>query len=205
MTHPNRVQPDGTFLATEAKGTLMGNRGILHDASGHPLPRRWAHRSWVACELSFRGRKRELRKAGRYTELFFLDEAVAIAAGHRPCGECRDADYRSFSIAWTRAFGDWPGPRMADRRMHAARAIPGARLLRHTSVDAADLPDGAIFRHDGADYLRWAGAAHRYGPTGYARREPLPRGPVVALTNPVTMSVLTEGYRPRLHPSVSAR
>lgn len=204
MTHPNRVQPDGAFLAHASRGTLMGNRGILHDAEGRALPRRWAHQAWVCCELSFRGRKRTLRTAGRYTELFFLDEAVALAAGHRPCGECRRADYETFAGAWTRAFGDWPGPKEADAHLHAARAHPGARRLKHRQMPAEDLPDHAMFVTGGQTFLKHGGHAHPYAPAGYGPARPLPNGPVTALTSPVAQAILAAGYVPRLHPTLRA-
>lgn len=202
MTHPNRVQPDGAFLAVADRGTLMGNRGILHDAEGRALPRRWAHQAWVCCDLSFRGRKRTLRKAGRYTELFFLDEAVAMAAGHRPCGECRRADYAAFTAAWARAFGVWPGPKEADAQLHAARAHPGARTLRHADVLAEDLTDHAMFIAGTRTFLKHGGRAHPYAPSGYGQAEHLPQGPVIALTSPVAQAVLAAGYVPRLHPTL---
>ena len=97
----NRVTPLGDIVATEHRGTLMGNRGVLHDDDGM-LRRDWQVRRWIACRLEFRGRHRELLQPRRWTELFFLDEATALAAGHRPCAECRNADFRRFQAAWLR-------------------------------------------------------------------------------------------------------
>src|SRR6266508_5138938 len=104
MPLQNRVTPFGDLIATEARGLLMGNRGRLHDA-GRRIVRYAQGRRWIACLTSFRGRRRAVMSPGSYTELFFLDEAVALAAGHRPCAECRRHDYRRFQAAWARAVG----------------------------------------------------------------------------------------------------
>lgn len=204
MTQPNRVQPDGAFLATPSRGTLTGNRGVLH-RDGVIGPARWKHQAWVSCLLEFRGRHREIMPPNRWTALFFLDEAVALAAGHRPCGQCRHTEYRAFVAAWERAFGAWHGPKDADRQLHAARAEPGARHLRAHPAMAIDLPEGAMFRNGSESYLKWQNAAYRYDPAGYGDACPLPLGPVAALTNPVAQAVLAAGYRPRLHPSIHAQ
>src|SRR5262245_4164150 len=104
MPLQNRVTPYGELIATPARGLLMGNRGRLHDGERRIV--RYADgRRWIACLTSFRGRRRDVMSPGRYTELFFLDEAVALAAGHRPCAECRRADYERFREAWRRALG----------------------------------------------------------------------------------------------------
>ncbi|WP_179378986.1 hypothetical protein [Jannaschia marina] len=202
MTHPNRVQPDGRFLAVPARGTLTGNRGVLHDEDGIG-PARWKHRAWVSCELSFRGRWRPIMPPRRWTALFFPDEAVAIAAGHRPCGQCRHGDYRAFTEAWARAFGGWPGPKDADAILHAARAQRGARHLRHRPALFEDLPEGALFKHGGSIFLRWNGVARPYAPDGYGTPIAAPTGDVTALTSPPMQAVLAAGYRPRLHPTIA--
>src|SRR5436309_13030535 len=101
MTWRNRVTPFGEIVAVAARGTLMGNRGVLHNAE-RSIVRDSQTRRWIACRLEFRGRHREVMTPGRWTELFFLDEATALAAGHRPCAECRNADYKVFQAAWQR-------------------------------------------------------------------------------------------------------
>lgn len=204
MTHPNRVQPDGTFLATPARGMLMGNRGVLHRDGVIGLAR-WKHRNWVCCEVSFRGRHRAIMPQGRWTALFFLDEAVAMAAGHRPCGQCRRNDYLAFAQAWEGAFGKWPGPRSADAILHGARAQPGGQMLRFHRAEARTLPHGAMFRTGGSDFLVVDGAARPYAPEGYGQPVALPEGRVDVLTAPPMCAVLLTGYRPRLHPSVSGK
>ncbi|MCK0167819.1 hypothetical protein MWU52_09695 [Jannaschia sp. S6380] len=197
----NRVRPDGTLHAVPGRGTLTGNRGVLHDARGQVGPAIWKHRAWVCCRLSFRGRRRAPMPPGRWTALFFLDEAVALAAGHRPCGHCRHDDYRAFAEAWARAFGGWPGPKAADAKLHEGRAVPGARRLRHHEGRAGDLPTGAMFHRDGSDWLVTGGHACAYTPDGYGAPVALPSGPVTILTNPVTCAVLRAGFRPGLHAS----
>lgn len=204
MTHPNRVQPDGTFRAVPARGTLTGNRGVLH-RDGVIGAARWKHRAWVSCELEFRGRHRPILPDHRWTALFFLDEATALAAGHRPCGQCRHADYRVFVAAWEQAMGPWPGPRDADARLHAARAHPGARRLKEHPMPIDAIADGSMFRADGQVFLKWHNTARKYAPEGYGPPVDLPSGHTTALTNPVSQSVLKAGYLPRLHPSVFVR
>lgn len=124
MTLQNRVQPDGRITDTPMRGMLMGNRGILHDDAMRLGKARWKSKAWIACVLSFKGRKRELMAPRRYTELFFLDEAVALAAGHRPCFECRKAEAKTFKALWQQSVG--PAPRAADidKALHSARIAP---------------------------------------------------------------------------------
>ena len=110
MPLQNRVSPLGEIVATAERGGLMGNRGILHDRDRRLGVSRWKHPHWVCCRLAFLGRHRPVMTPGRYTELFFLDEATALAAGHRPCAECRRADYTRFLDAWTAAHGARPPP-----------------------------------------------------------------------------------------------
>lgn len=204
MTIANRVQPDGEFLATPARGLLMGNRGVLHDDHGVIGPARWKHRNWVCCALSFRGRHRKLLQPRTWTELFFLDEAVALAAGHRPCGECRHRDHQRFRQAWAKAFGA-PAPAAAmDDVLHPARALPGARHLRHEPAQAADLPDGTFVRDRGGHCLLLFGdMALPYAPQGYGPPLPRPTGEVTALTSAPMRAVLAAGYLPILHPSAA--
>jgi hypothetical protein len=96
VTLQNRVQPDGQILAIPARGTMTGNRGILHGPDRTLATKRWSHKAWICCVLDWQGRKRDVMTGRYWTELFFLDEAVAMAAGHRPCGYCRRADYNQF-------------------------------------------------------------------------------------------------------------
>jgi hypothetical protein len=207
----NRVTPFGDIEASPARGLLMGNRGILHAADGALKNARWQHRSWIACVTAFRGRKAAINAPGHYTQLFFLDEAVALAAGHRPCAECRRQDFLRFTGAWRAAFGSATGEplrvREIDAALHRARVTRDRRQIRIPArLDA--LPDGAFVILEGrpdAAWLVWNGALHRWSHEGYAERRPLPHGAeVLALTPAPMLRVLAAGYRPRLHPSAGA-
>lgn len=196
MPLQNRVQPDGEIIAHPARGGFMGNRGILHDEGSLHPKRRWAHQNWVCCVLSFKGRQRRLMAPRHYTELFFLDEAVAFAAGHRPCAECRSADYRLF-----RACCDVPGPAAAlDRQLHAERAVPRVfQQRRHAEVEARDLPTGSfILDHGGRCGVLFGDAFYPYAPSGYGSAKPRPCGHVTLLTPPSSVAAFRAGYRPQI-------
>lgn len=196
MPRQNRVLPTGAIVAATFRGTLMGNRGILHDADGR-IVRPWATRRWIACRLAFKGRRRTVMAPGRYTELFFADEVTALAAGHRPCAECRRADYERFRDAWTTAFG---GPRPSadamDATLHSARLRPGSRDQRRTRATLRDLPDG-VFVLDGAGRPALVGGvALRPQIDGtYAPPEPAdPAREFPMLTPEPVVAVLRTGY-----------
>ena len=189
MPRQNRVTPLGDLIATPERGLVYGNRGCLHDAEGH-IRRRYAGRRWIACRLRFRGWQRgPLMRPGRFTELFFLDEATALAAGHRPCALCRREDYDRFR-----------GPLRADAldaRLHRERLAPPQRQ------PVADLPDGAFVLLDGAPWLVAGGALRRWTPGGYTDGAAAPETAPV-LTPPTTLAVLRAGWDPVvpfLHPS----
>jgi hypothetical protein len=192
MPRQNRVTPLGELIATPARGLVYGNRGCLHDEHGN-IRRRYAVRRWIACKLEFGGwRRSPLMQPGRYTELFFLDEATAFAAGHRPCAECRREDYNRFTELW-------PGPRGADAidlRLHGERLGD-----RH---EATDPPDGAFVLHDGEPWLVLGDALLRWTPGGYTERIARPRRST-AITPPSLVTVLRHGWEgavPLLHPSI---
>jgi hypothetical protein len=182
----------------------MGNRGILHDEDRRLGRRRWAHRAWISCVLEFRGRRRPVMAPRRYTELFFLDEAVALAAGHRPCAECRRDAFRRYVAALALATG---GPASAapaiDRLLHAARLDPSTRTQARGSADLAGLPDGAfVLTPDGDAALVRGDALHPWSHRGYGPPRPRPRSQLVrVLTPPPSLAALAAGYRPILHPS----
>ena len=147
MPLQNRVTPFGEIVATPERGTMMGNRGILHDG-GQRVRRRWAGRAWICCLLEFRGRRDPVMAPGHYTRLFFLDEPTALAAGHRPCAFCRRADYRAFQAAWAVGsaqpnLGSKPRAAEMDRVLHAERVGPGGTKRLHPApIDT--LPDGVF-------------------------------------------------------------
>jgi hypothetical protein len=198
----NRVTPLGDLVATPARGLVYGNRGCLHDAEGR-IRRSWQVRRWIACRLAFRGRRRSpLMQPGRYTELFFLDEATALAAGHRPCAECRRPDYDRFSSFWRSLHGD-VGADAIDLRLHAERIdATGARRLHPAELD--ELPDGAFVLEDGVALLVDGDALRRWTPAGYVDRRPRRSGQATLLTPPSLVALIAAGWAPVvpfLHPT----
>lgn len=201
MPLQNRVQPDGQIAAHPARGTFTGNRGILHTADRQMGAALWKHRAWICCTLDWQGRKRTVMTGRNWTELFFLDEAVALAAGHRPCAYCRRADYARYCTAWARAYGKRDSAPQMDAALHRARAIPGARALRHVMHDTDALPDGAMILHGQQPHLIAGAQAHRYTPAGYSAPIARPSGHAICLTPQPNLDVLAAGYSPKLHHS----
>jgi hypothetical protein len=189
----NRVTPLGELIEAPERGLVYGNRGCLHDESG-VIRRRWQVKRWISCRLEFRGRHRVggPMPPGRYTGLFFLDDATALAAGHRPCAECRNADYRSF-IALTGA----AGADELDRRLHAERG-------RSHEGELTELPDGAFVVLDGEPWLVVGSDLLRWTPGGYSERRRRFSGRVDVVTPPTSRRVLAAGWsgsEPLVHPS----
>jgi hypothetical protein len=205
MARQNRVTPFGEIEATPARGTLMGNRGILHDEAGRLGRRRWQHRRWIACRLQFKSRWRPIMAPRAWTELFFLDEAVALAAGHRPCAQCRYEDHRRFLAAWRRAQGLPEESRLSvediDRVLQAARVDPRRRTQLTFPARLADLPDGTFARIGDAAWLLHDGRILRWSHFGYDRAAPVRDIEVQVLTPAPMVAVLSAGYRPALHPT----
>ena len=203
MAFQNRVTPAGEIVADAAKGTMMGNRGILHGTDRTLGTSRWRHKAWIACTLDFKGRRRTIMEPGNYTELFFLDEATALAAGHRPCAECRRAAFRDFSGAFARGHGEASTLSAVeiDRRLHACRVESRSRRQIRHEADASGLPDGAMILSDDDFWLVWSDRILRWRISGYDLVAPLPNGAVTVLTPAATVAALTAGYRPQLHES----
>lgn len=198
----NRVTPAGEIVAEPWRGALMGNRGILHDAGRRLGRSRWRHKAWIACVLAFRGRHRAVMAPGRYTELFFWDEACALAAGHRPCWECRRADARRFRDAWEEAGLPGPGAGAMDATLHAARVTRDRRQVTH-EARLAELPDGVFLTTpdaSGAPLLRWQGRLWRWSGAGYADTGPAGPGTVRVLTPAPTVAAIRAGYAPQVRP-----
>ena len=199
----NRCAPDGSLHAVAARGLLMGNRGgRLHRADSTLGAARWRSRAWIACVTRFGDRRRSVWGDG-YSEIFFLDEATALAAGHRPCFECRRADAVAFAAAWGRAAGTAPprAPEM-DRRLHDERRAPPEPMA------PADLPAGSIFAVGERFFLRTARGARAWGFDGYGPEREVDGAAVAAAVTPACVrAALAAGYRPMLHPSaqLSAR
>ncbi|MGE5154801.1 MAG: hypothetical protein ACM3ST_12380 [Bdellovibrio bacteriovorus] len=210
MPLQNRVTPWGEIVALPARGLFMGNRGCLHDQDRR-VTKAWARLPWVTCLLDFQGRHRVLMAPGQYTELFFLDEATALAAGHRPCATCRRDDYRRFKDLWLAANPDLAARTdgtMAsiDRLVHAER-VDGTGQKRTWLAHLAELPDGTMVAPEGTrDMLLWRqGALHPWTPAGYgAPRLASAETRVRVLTPPSVVKALGHGYHPMIHPSVAA-
>lgn len=194
MPRQNRVFPDGTLRADPARGMFMGNRGCLHDDHG-VVRRDWQVRRWITCLPRFKGRKRALMRPGHYTELFFMDEAVATAAGHRPCAECRRADHLAFRAAWQAAQGPARRVEQLDDALHLARLAP--RQMRHPK----GLPDGCMVLWQDRPHLVQGVALLPWAPLGYGAAQAVPDRPVCVLTPPPLIAVLAAGWQPTLHPS----
>jgi hypothetical protein len=194
MAERNRVTPTGEIVATPLRGAWTGNRGVLHE--GHEIVRFHAGNLWITCALEFRGRHRELWLPNRWTPLFFHDEAVAFAAGHRPCGECRHAEYQAYKAAWAEALGgDPPSAGEMNRRLHAERIFRGTHRRRYHEVDWANLPDGAFVLADAVPHLVRGDELIAWSPAGYGERRRRPgRGTATAITPPATLAVLRAGY-----------
>ena len=202
MPLQNRVTPTGDIIATPHRGLFTGNRGIIHDpATKTLLKRRWSSTAWLICVCEFRGRRREVMGGRSWTELFFLDEATALAAGHRPCFFCRRDDANRFRAAWHE------GNRVRDVRAHDIDAVlHRERLDRRTkrlhplSLPLSQLPDGAMLQQGEASFLVRQGRMLLWSSAGYVGAEH-PIKHAMLLTPPSTLRALSAGYRPILHPS----
>ena len=206
MPLQNRVTPFGDIVGDPSRGGLMGNRGILHDDNKQLGTSRWKHHNWVTCVLSFKGRKRALMAPGYYTELFFLDEATALAAGHRPCAECRRPDYERFVMAWVEGnrMATRPAAPALDSDLHRHRVTRnGQRVTFRAPGDT--LPDGTMIALGTEAWLVWRGQRHRWSFTGYSDSRPLDHTEVEVLTPQPTVAALRAGYCPAVHQSVEVK
>lgn len=207
MPLQNRVTPEGEIVSIAARGLMMGNRGgALHGTERTLGPRRWVSRQWICCVLSFNGRHRQAMAPGRYTELFFLDEATALAAGHRPCFECRRKDFMRFATIWAEVHGGGTratAPDM-DRVLHRERVAPDGSKATY-SATLADLPDGSFVRVAGKPHLVWQRRLHPWSPHGYLPARAALRGaePLDVLTPGSIVRVIRGGYLPAVHPSLT--
>ncbi|MGY3588332.1 hypothetical protein ACVIGB_002707 [Bradyrhizobium sp. USDA 4341] len=204
MPLQNRVTPTGDIVAAEHRGTFTGNRGIIHDpATRTLLNKRWSSPAWLTCVCEFRGRRREVMSQQSWTELFFLDEATAFAAGHRPCFYCRRDDAKRFRAAWEEGNGTSDlSAKAMDAVLHAERLDRGKKRLHPLPMPLAALPDGAMVQANGESYLVAGGRTLRWSFAGYERADVT--GPAMLLTPPSTLRAFQAGYRPVLHPSAAA-
>lgn len=194
MTERNRVTPTGEIVATPLRGAWTGNRGILH--RGHEIVRFHTSDLWITCVLEFRGRWREQWLPGRYTYLYFHDEAVSFAAGHRPCAECRRADYNAYRQAWVASLGGpLPSAKQMNRRLHGERIVRGTHRRRLHPMRWPELPDGAFVLLGDGPALVLDGSLVPWTTAGYGLpRERPGTGLAQVITPPTTVAVLRAGY-----------
>jgi len=198
----NRVDPEGNLIRTSARGAWMGNRGILHDEHRNVL-RAFRLKAWITCVLEFRGRKRSVMAPNRYTELFFLDEATAFSAGHRPCFECRRQDALRFKSYWLKGnpeygFDERTPVGEIDKILHRERIDRKGKKVIHKE-DIRDLPDGSFILWQGRPALVAGEKLYPWSPSGYAH--PITRpdpGPVEVLTPASIVQAFRAGYAPQM-------
>jgi hypothetical protein len=197
MPLQNRVTPLSELIADPARGLVYGNRGCLHDDQRR-IRRRYNGKRWIACRLSFRGWYRHpLMQPGRFTELFFLDEATAFAAGHRPCALCRREDYTRFLEIWANLHPGEENADTVDARLHGERLSRETRTQRRHTAPFADLPDGAFVLHRGEPHVVLEEAILCWTPSGYDAPLARPRnGDAEVVTPPSLVSVLRAGWAP---------
>jgi hypothetical protein len=208
MPLQNRATPLGELVADPGRGLVYGNRGCLHDETGR-IRRRYNGKRWIACQLRFRGwQRRPLTQPGRFTELFFLDDATALAAGHRPCALCRRGDYARLLAIWRVLHPGQVGADAIDAQLHTERVAPDthAQLRREARLDK--LPDGAFVLQEGAACLVLGAELLSWTAAGYLARKPRPlRQQALLITPPSLVAVLRAGWRPLvllLHPTALA-
>lgn len=203
----NRVNPLSELIATPERGLVYGNRGCLHDKTGR-IRRRYNGRRWISCQLEFKDwRRGSLLQPGKFTELFFLDEATAFAAGHRPCALCRRADYNRFLEVWQALHPEQSGADAIDAQLHDERVDPGTRAQLHHDAAFDALPDGAFVLHEGAPHLVLGDSLLAWSAGGYVARTQRPTGAQARLiTPPSLVAILRTNWQslvPVVHPSAS--
>ncbi len=205
MPRQNRVTPLGEVIAIPDRGLVYANRGCLHDDKGR-IRDRYPTRRWIACQLDFRGRRRTpLMAPGKFTELFFLDEATALAAGHRPCGECRYKDYERLTAMWAQLHPGQRGADQIDEQLDAERRDPDTKRRRFHDSGFDELPDGAFVMFEGEPHLVLGPKLLRWSPGGYTDRATRPpAGRATVITPPSLVALLATDRTPLVplvHPS----
>jgi hypothetical protein len=202
MPLQNRVTPFGEIVAVPERGTLTGNRGIIHDpATKKLLRKRWATKAWITCRCDYKGVRRGVMATRSWTELFFLDEATALAAGHRPCFLCRREAAQAFQAAWSAGHGGpLPTAAQMDAVLHSERLQGGAKRIHALPDGSADLPDGSMIAARDQAFVMAVGRVLLWTAAGYAPVNQRFHADGL-LTPPATLAALRAGYRPMLHPS----
>ena len=204
MSLQNRVLPTSEIVAIPARGTMTGNRGIIHRDDQTLGTARWTHNAWICCTLDWQGRKRQVMTGRYWTELFFLDEAVALAAGHRPCAYCRREAYNSYVTAWEKAQGDPVRAPQMDRALHKARIIPRTRSQQTYRADLSDLPAGTFVAYRDNPHLVDRNRLFPYTPDGYGDPDTVSGSHTMTVLTPKpSVTCLRAGYNPALHASAS--
>jgi len=201
MPLQNRVTPSGDIIATPHRGLFTGNRGIIHDLATKTLTRRWASKAWLTCVCDFRGRRRQVMGGRSWTELFFLDEATAFAAGHRPCFFCRRDDANRFCAAWDAGNGTTKVlARDIDPVLHRERLDGRKKRLHPLPMRLEELPDGTMVQAGAESFLVAGGRSLAWSAAGYQQAHSGIKDAML-LTPPSTLQAFIAGYRPVLHPS----
>lgn len=208
MPLQNRVDPYGNIFRTPARGTFLGNRGGALHNDRREIVRLCNGRRWLTCVLEFKGRRRSVMTPGLYTELFFLDEAVAFAAGHRPCAECRRERFNDFKSAWKRYHGVGPAEFVSattiDDELHGAR-LELRKRKRTYEAALSSLPNGCFVEIEGAPWLVWDDVLLLWTPEGYTRKDRRPDSQAVTVLTPEPIvECFRQGYEPEIHESARA-
>jgi hypothetical protein len=200
----NRVTPIGDIVAIPLRGAWTGNRGILH--AGREIVRFHAGDLWITCALRFKGRHDEQWRPHRFTWLFFHDEAVSFAAGHRPSAECRRDAYDAYREAWADGLGvAVPSAKEINRRLHRERLVRGTHRRRRYEMPWPDLPDGTFVLFEGVPGVVVGDAVAEWTTAGYRTRRPRPEhGDAAVVTPPSTVAALRAGYAPQIDASARA-
>jgi hypothetical protein len=203
MPLQNRVTPTGDIVVDPNRGIFTGNRGIIHDPATKTLKKRWSSPAWITCVCEFRGWRRQVMARRSWTELFFLDEATALAAGHRPCFFCRRDDANRFRAAWQQGNGvtNMRAKEM-DAVLHRERLERGKKRLHPLPMPLAELPDGAMVQAGAESFLIRQGSALLWSMAGY-RATDTAITDAMLLTPPSTLRAISAGYRPLLHGSAA--
>jgi hypothetical protein len=198
----NRVNPFGALIKTSERGTWLGNRGVIHN-DAQEIVRPFKVKAWIICMLAFRGRHREVMQPGRWTELFFFDEATAYAAGHRPCFQCRYHEHHQFKEYWLKGNPQYgfnmqtPIVRIDDM-LHGERIAPDGSKVVYTD-DIKTLPEGTFISYDGHARLVANGMMHVWSPGGYTDALPLPDAEAVTVLTPRSIvQAFRAGYMPQM-------
>jgi hypothetical protein len=204
MPLQNRVDPFGDIIDLPMRGLFIGNRGIIHDPETRTLTtKRWTSKAWLVCRCEYKNTRRDVMATRSWTELFFFDEATALAAGHRPCFQCRRQDADLFRAAWAKGNGKpLPSAGDIDAVLHRERLQSRRKRVNMLLSPLDELPDGAMITAGGNAYLTMNGQPYRWRAQGYEHATTLPFVDGL-LTPPSTLRALKAGYRPLLHPSVT--